>query len=157
MYGQQKAEGKYYGSIHTCALWQHVLKCPHYCYHNIEASFSSFYLQDKTGISTRITFEALAGEKASSTIEVVNNGSAAIWYEWRRLPNTSNLGEHRKEAQVQHFYFNTSAGKVTLTACYVSTVDINGPFHPEAAFQFYFQMCFIEKINILQLCEIATI
>ncbi|XP_073462769.1 MYCBP-associated protein isoform X3 [Aquarana catesbeiana] len=68
--------------------------------------------RDKTGISTRITFEALAGEKASSTIEVVNNGSAAIWYEWRRLPNTSNLGEHRKEAQVQHFYFNTSAGVI---------------------------------------------
>ncbi|KAM5135126.1 MYCBP-associated protein [Mantella aurantiaca] len=68
--------------------------------------------RDKAGISTRITFEALAGEKASSVIEVVNNGSAAVWYEWRRLPNTTNLGELRKEPRVQHFYFNTSAGVI---------------------------------------------
>ncbi|CAI9569677.1 unnamed protein product [Staurois parvus] len=68
--------------------------------------------RDKAGISTRITFEALAGEKASSVIEVVNNGSAAIWYEWRRLPNTGNLEECHKETRVQHFYFNTSAGVI---------------------------------------------
>ncbi|XP_072259442.1 MYCBP-associated protein isoform X2 [Pyxicephalus adspersus] len=68
--------------------------------------------RDKAGISTRITFEALAGEKASSLIEVVNNGTTAIWYEWRRLPNTANLGERHKEPRVQHFYFNTSAGVI---------------------------------------------
>ncbi|KAM9296762.1 MYCBP-associated protein [Gastrophryne carolinensis] len=68
--------------------------------------------RDKVGISTRITFEALAGEKASSALEVANNGSTAIWYEWRRLPNSSSLAEHRKEPRVQHFYFNTSAGVI---------------------------------------------
>ncbi|XP_018423368.1 PREDICTED: MYCBP-associated protein [Nanorana parkeri] len=68
--------------------------------------------RDKAGISTRITFEALAGEKASSVIEVVNNGSAAVWYEWRRLPNTTNLKECRNESRVQRFYFNTNAGVI---------------------------------------------
>ncbi|XP_068119142.1 LOW QUALITY PROTEIN: MYCBP-associated protein [Hyperolius riggenbachi] len=68
--------------------------------------------RDKVGITTRITFEALAGEKASSALEVVNNGSAAVWYEWRRLPNTSSLGGRPKGPRVQHFYFNTSAGVI---------------------------------------------
>ncbi|XP_075702688.1 MYCBP-associated protein isoform X2 [Rhinoderma darwinii] len=68
--------------------------------------------REKVGISTRITFEALAGEKASSVLEVVNNGSAAVWYEWRRLPPATRLGDRHKEPRVQHFYFNTSAGVI---------------------------------------------
>ncbi|KAE8576780.1 hypothetical protein XENTR_v10004318 [Xenopus tropicalis] len=68
--------------------------------------------RDKVGISTRITFEALAGEKASSVLEVVNNGSAAIWYEWRRLPPPARLQRSRKEPRVQRFYFNTSSGVI---------------------------------------------
>ncbi|KAG8565025.1 hypothetical protein GDO81_012674, partial [Engystomops pustulosus] len=68
--------------------------------------------REKVGISTRITFEALAGEKASSVLEVVNNGSAAVWYEWRRLPHVTSLGNLHKEPRVQHFYFNTSAGVI---------------------------------------------
>ncbi|XP_056405402.1 MYCBP-associated protein isoform X2 [Hyla sarda] len=68
--------------------------------------------REKVGISTRITFEALAGEKASSVLEVVNNGSAAVWYEWRRLPHATSLGDRHKEPRGQHFYFNTSAGAI---------------------------------------------
>ncbi|NP_001089836.1 uncharacterized protein LOC734902 [Xenopus laevis] len=68
--------------------------------------------RDKVGISTRITFEALAGEKASSVLEVVNNGSAAIWYEWRRLPPAARLQRSHKEPRVQRFYFNTSSGVI---------------------------------------------
>ncbi|XP_069807891.1 MYCBP-associated protein [Dendropsophus ebraccatus] len=71
---------------------------------------SSF--REKVGISTRITFEALAGKKASSVLEVVNNGSAAVWYEWRRLPHATSLGDRHKEPRVQRFYFNTSAGVI---------------------------------------------
>ncbi|XP_053577978.1 LOW QUALITY PROTEIN: MYCBP-associated protein [Bombina bombina] len=67
---------------------------------------------DKIGICTRITFEALAGDKASSVLEVVNNGTAVVWYEWRRLPNTSSLEGHRSETRVQHFYFNSSPGVI---------------------------------------------
>ncbi|XP_063816773.1 MYCBP-associated protein [Pseudophryne corroboree] len=68
--------------------------------------------RDKVGISTRITFEALAGEKASSDLEILNNGSAALWYEWRRLPHDDSLGDVRKDPRVQRFYFNTSAGVI---------------------------------------------
>ncbi|KAM4691214.1 MYCBP-associated protein [Rhinophrynus dorsalis] len=68
--------------------------------------------RDKTGICTRITFEALAGEKASSLLEVVNNGSAAVWYEWRRLPQAASLQGCHKEPRVQRFYFNTSSGVI---------------------------------------------
>ncbi|KAM4662788.1 MYCBP-associated protein [Discoglossus pictus] len=68
--------------------------------------------RDKVGICTRITFEALAGDKASSVMEVENNGTASIWYEWRRLPQTSSLGGHHREPKVQRFYFNTSSGVI---------------------------------------------
>ncbi|XP_069608502.1 MYCBP-associated protein isoform X2 [Ranitomeya imitator] len=73
---------------------------------------NSMSYREKVGISTRITFEALAGENASSVLEVVNNGSAAVWYEWRRLPHTTSLGDRHKEPRVQHFYFNTNAGVI---------------------------------------------
>ncbi|XP_075034014.1 MYCBP-associated protein isoform X2 [Mixophyes fleayi] len=68
--------------------------------------------RDKVGISTRITFEALAGETASSDLEILNNGTAALWYEWRRLPHDASLGDLHKEPHVQRFYFNTSAGVI---------------------------------------------
>ncbi|XP_073444153.1 MYCBP-associated protein isoform X5 [Dendrobates tinctorius] len=73
---------------------------------------NSLSYREKVDISTRITFEALAGEKASSVLEVVNNGSAAVWYEWRRLPHATSLGDRHKEPRVQHFYFNTNAGVI---------------------------------------------
>ncbi|CAJ0965673.1 unnamed protein product [Ranitomeya imitator] len=73
---------------------------------------NSMSYREKVDISTRITFEALAGENASSVLEVVNNGSAAVWYEWRRLPHTTSLGDRHKEPRVQHFYFNTNAGVI---------------------------------------------
>ncbi|CAH2302065.1 Hypothetical predicted protein [Pelobates cultripes] len=68
--------------------------------------------RDKVGICVRITFETLAGDKASAAIEIVNNGSAAIWYEWRRLPSNSSLERHHKESHVQRFYFNACAGVI---------------------------------------------
>ncbi|XP_040291672.1 MYCBP-associated protein [Bufo bufo] len=83
--------------------------------------------REKVGISTRITFEALAGEKASSVLEVVNNGSAAVWYEWRRLPHATSLGDRRKEPRVQHFYFNTSAGVILPGETQTFPFDFKSP------------------------------
>ncbi|XP_029595451.1 MYCBP-associated protein-like isoform X2 [Salmo trutta] len=39
----------------------------------------------EVGISARVTFEALSGERDSSDMEVQNEGSTAVYYSWQRL------------------------------------------------------------------------
>ncbi|XP_029456488.1 MYCBP-associated protein-like [Rhinatrema bivittatum] len=68
--------------------------------------------RDEIGICTRITFEVLAIERALSVLEVANDGTAAIWYEWRRLPHLSTLLELPIYNKIQRFYFNTSPGVI---------------------------------------------
>ncbi|MEE6518428.1 hypothetical protein FKM82_029438 [Ascaphus truei] len=102
---------EYPGVVPAFVLGPSLLFCKQPAYW-VESSVSH---RDKVGISTRITFEAVAGEKASSVLEVVNNGSAAVWYDWRRLPHVGSLGGQRTEPRVQRFYFNTSAGVILPT------------------------------------------
>ncbi|XP_069510989.1 MYCBP-associated protein isoform X2 [Ambystoma mexicanum] len=68
--------------------------------------------REEIGISARVTFEALAGDKASSVLEVANDGTTAIWYEWRRLPHPISLPDICTDRRVQRFYFNTSSGVI---------------------------------------------
>uniref|UniRef100_A0A8C6JKA3 Uncharacterized protein n=1 Tax=Melopsittacus undulatus TaxID=13146 RepID=A0A8C6JKA3_MELUD len=66
---------------------------------------------DLTGIAARLTFETLAGEKAESPLTVSNNGTAAIWYNWMRLPHKIPSRE-RKGKRMQCFYFDTRPGVI---------------------------------------------
>ncbi|KAG8446315.1 hypothetical protein GDO86_013955 [Hymenochirus boettgeri] len=68
--------------------------------------------QDESRISSHITFEALEGDKVSSVLEVLNNGTCAIWYKWRRLPPVGNLLKNHRKPKVQRFYFNTNSGVI---------------------------------------------
>ncbi|XP_030062216.1 MYCBP-associated protein isoform X2 [Microcaecilia unicolor] len=68
--------------------------------------------RDEVGICARITFEVLAFERALSVLEITNDGTTAIWYEWRRLPHISTLDQIPKYQKGQRFYFNTSAGVI---------------------------------------------
>ncbi|XP_058427503.1 MYCBP-associated protein isoform X3 [Marmota monax] len=69
--------------------------------------------QDKrqVGIGVRLTFETLEGEKTSSELTVVNNGTVAIWYDWRRLPQLDSF-QHLKRDRMQQFYFNNREGVI---------------------------------------------
>ncbi|XP_067403928.1 MYCBP-associated protein [Emydura macquarii macquarii] len=67
--------------------------------------------RDEVGISARITFEVLAGEKAESCLTVSNDGTAAIWYDWRRQPQSVTFEETKKKG-MQYFYFNTRQGVI---------------------------------------------
>ncbi|XP_074079849.1 MYCBP-associated protein isoform X2 [Macrotis lagotis] len=63
------------------------------------------------GIAVRLTFETMEREKTSSVLTVVNNGTAAIWYDWRRLRQPETFEEF-KESGWQRFYFNTKEGVI---------------------------------------------
>ncbi|NXD67165.1 MYBPP protein, partial [Eolophus roseicapillus] len=67
--------------------------------------------RDLIGIAARLTFETLAGEKAESSLTVSNNGTAAIWYNWMRLPHKIPARE-RKGKRMPCFYFDTRPGVI---------------------------------------------
>ncbi|XP_043856091.1 LOW QUALITY PROTEIN: MYCBP-associated protein [Dromiciops gliroides] len=63
------------------------------------------------GIAVRLTFETMEGERTSSVLTVVNNGTAAVWYDWRRLQQPDTFEEF-KESKRQKFYFNNKEGVI---------------------------------------------
>jgi hypothetical protein len=65
--------------------------------------------QRNVGIGARLTFETLEGEKTSSDLTVVNNGTVAIWYDWRRQPQLDSF-QSLKRNRTQRFYFNNREG-----------------------------------------------
>ncbi|KAH0629440.1 hypothetical protein JD844_011510 [Phrynosoma platyrhinos] len=67
--------------------------------------------KEEVGIAARVTFEILVGEKAESLLTVSNDGTAAIWYDWRRLPHPFTFQE-KKRKKAQNFYFNTRSGVI---------------------------------------------
>lgn len=70
--------------------------------------------QDEIGIAARVTFEVLAGEKAESCLTVSNDGTAAIWYDWRRQAQSVTF-EETKEKGIPYFYFNTRPGEMWIS------------------------------------------
>ncbi|KAK5926848.1 hypothetical protein CgunFtcFv8_022386 [Champsocephalus gunnari] len=66
--------------------------------------------QGQVGISATIIFEALTGERASSHLELHNEGSSAIFYSWHQLPVPCCLANLRSHTMRHHFYFNSSSG-----------------------------------------------
>lgn len=63
------------------------------------------------GIGVRLTFETLEGERTSSELTVVNNGTVAIWYNWRRRPH-QDFFQDLKQNKTQRFYFNNREGVI---------------------------------------------
>uniref|UniRef100_F6V6K7 MYCBP associated protein n=1 Tax=Ornithorhynchus anatinus TaxID=9258 RepID=F6V6K7_ORNAN len=74
-------------------------------------NFSLRPCKGQIGIASRITFEALAGEKVTSSLTVSNDGTAAVWYDWLRLSHPNRF-ENLRESDQQRFYFNTRAGVI---------------------------------------------
>ncbi|XP_069576657.1 MYCBP-associated protein isoform X1 [Brachyistius frenatus] len=65
-----------------------------------------------TGISATIIFEALTGERASSQLELHNEGSTAILYSWQQLPVAQSFKKLHSQTSNTHFYFNSSSGVI---------------------------------------------
>ncbi|XP_027291700.1 MYCBP-associated protein isoform X1 [Cricetulus griseus] len=63
------------------------------------------------GIGVRLTFETLEGDKTSSELTVANNGTVAIWYDWRRRPQM-DFFQDLKRNRTQRFYFNNREGVI---------------------------------------------
>ncbi|XDA80746.1 hypothetical protein R6Z07F_010731 [Ovis aries] len=63
------------------------------------------------GIAVRLTFETLEGEKTSSELTVVNNGTVAVWYDWRRRSQWDSF-QDLKRNRMQRFYFNNREGVI---------------------------------------------
>ncbi|XP_055263548.1 MYCBP-associated protein isoform X2 [Moschus berezovskii] len=63
------------------------------------------------GIAVRLTFETLEGEKTSSELTVINNGTVAIWYDWRRRSQWDSF-QDLKRNRMQRFYFNNREGVI---------------------------------------------
>ncbi|XP_060059696.1 MYCBP-associated protein isoform X2 [Erinaceus europaeus] len=63
------------------------------------------------GIAVRLTFETVEGEKTSSELTVVNNGTVAIWYHWRRQSQQDSF-QDMKRNRMQRFYFNNQEGVI---------------------------------------------
>ncbi|XP_066111603.1 MYCBP-associated protein isoform X1 [Saccopteryx bilineata] len=66
----------------------------------------------RVGIAVRLTFETLEGQKTSSELTVVNNGTVAIRYDWRRRSQRDSFQDLKKN-RTQRFYFN-NRGDVIL-------------------------------------------
>lgn len=66
--------------------------------------------QGEVGISATIMFEALTGERASSHLELHNEGSTAIFYSWQQLPMPHSFPNLQSQTKNPHFYFNSSSG-----------------------------------------------
>ncbi|NWR31903.1 MYBPP protein, partial [Tachuris rubrigastra] len=67
--------------------------------------------RNEIGVAARLTFETLAGEEAESFLMVSNDGTAAIWYSWMRLPQQIPSRE-TKGRRMPCFYFDTRPGVI---------------------------------------------
>ncbi|XP_062886788.1 MYCBP-associated protein isoform X1 [Mobula hypostoma] len=68
--------------------------------------------KDEVGMIVRLTFEAMAGDRASSCLELVNNGTTVIYYKWKRLPEPEHCVKPPSDTRIPRFYFNISSGKI---------------------------------------------
>uniref|UniRef100_A0A4W3GC29 MYCBP-associated protein n=1 Tax=Callorhinchus milii TaxID=7868 RepID=A0A4W3GC29_CALMI len=64
--------------------------------------------KNEVGMVVRLTFEAMAGEKATSYMEILNDGTTAIFYRWKHLPQHCCFKKVSNDYWVQRFYFNTN-------------------------------------------------
>ncbi|KAM9363623.1 MYCBP-associated protein [Symphorus nematophorus] len=70
--------------------------------------------QGEVGVTATIIFDALAGETASSHLELHNEGSTAIFYSWQQLlvPHTRAFTNLRSQTKSPCFYFDSRSGVI---------------------------------------------
>ncbi|XP_074657573.1 MYCBP-associated protein-like isoform X3 [Tubulanus polymorphus] len=85
---------------------------PSLLFDNQEAQWigDGFSNKDQLGIEARVMFEAYSGERAHSYLDIVNNGTTTIYYDWKSIEKTNPFDI--VNAKVQRFYFDTSPGVI---------------------------------------------
>ncbi|XP_063409770.1 MYCBP-associated protein-like isoform X3 [Mytilus trossulus] len=76
--------------------------------------------QGQVGIEGRVTFETYSGDRVTSYLYIVNDGTTAVYYDWKKaskedyfdmkLPKDNPFDLVHQ--QVQRFYFNNSSGVI---------------------------------------------
>ena len=61
-------------------------------------------------LESRLNFETKAGKRVLATFEIINVGTTAVYYDWRRLAdrNPFQVNAHK----VQRFYFDTRSSVI---------------------------------------------
>lgn len=67
----------------------------------------------EVGIRSTIIFEAVTGERVSSHLELQNEGSTAIFYNWQQLLVPHSFPNLQSQTKRPCFYFNCSSGTST--------------------------------------------
>ncbi|KAK3094720.1 hypothetical protein FSP39_005416 [Pinctada imbricata] len=65
---------------------------------------------DQVGIEARVTFESYSSDRVTSYLYIVNDGTTAVYYDWKKLPKDNPFD--LVHAHVQRFYFNNSSGVI---------------------------------------------
>ncbi|XP_078082110.1 MYCBP-associated protein [Mustelus asterias] len=68
--------------------------------------------KNEVAMIVRLTFEAMAGDRAISCLEVINDGTTVISYKWKRLPEPQHCIIKPCDRWMQRFYFNTNSGVI---------------------------------------------
>ncbi|XP_059140041.1 MYCBP-associated protein-like isoform X2 [Physella acuta] len=67
-------------------------------------------LKNKTAIEARVTFEGFTCDRVTSLLELHNNGTTVIYYDWKKVGKENPFAFVQNE--VQRFYFNTASGVI---------------------------------------------
>ncbi len=145
-----------------CTCWQlfQTTSFTHYTHTSINRWLGNMLFaptlfdQGEVGISATIIFEALTGERASSHLELHNEGSTAIFYSWQQLPVPHSFPHVRSQTKSPHFYFDSSSGThkhnqtpaaATLTTSYTVCPSVSPSycvFQPVPNLPLCFPFCF---------------
>ncbi|BFZ25781.1 hypothetical protein BsWGS_28820 [Bradybaena similaris] len=63
-------------------------------------------LKDKTAFETIINFETFSEDKTTSYLELINDGTTTIYYDWKKITKENPFGN--VPSMTQRFYFNNS-------------------------------------------------
>ncbi|XP_033725528.1 MYCBP-associated protein-like isoform X2 [Pecten maximus] len=96
-----------------------------------------YSFQDQVGIEARVTFEAYAKDRVTSYLYIVNDGTTAVYYDWKKVPKDNPFDLVHQN--VQRFYFNNSSGVIlpgeTMKFPFVFKSPSAGVFHEQWRFE----------------------
>ncbi|KAK3576672.1 hypothetical protein CHS0354_004957 [Potamilus streckersoni] len=97
----------------------------------------SFSFLDKIGVEARVTFESYSGDRVTSYLAIVNDGTTAIYYDWKKKAKENPFD--LVFSHVQRFYFNNSSGVIlpgeTMRFPFVFKSPNAGVFHEQWQFE----------------------
>lgn len=70
----------------------------------------SYSFKDQVGIEARVNFETFSGDRVTSYLTIINNGTTSVYYDWKKKPKENPFD--LAQASVQRFYFNNSSGVI---------------------------------------------